>query len=115
MDIDGSFARNQDAGAFERLKLFTKDRYEWDLSSNISPISRHLALLNLMPYTRNFTRHNTYITTHLYIWLLFIYFDLANRARFQNLVGSMLEGGIPEYIRKKEKRRHQNVSQRNAM
>jgi len=114
MDIDGSISTNQDAGAFEGLKLFTKDRYEWGFSSNVSPISRHLALLNLI-YTRNFTRHNTYITPHLYIWLLFIYFDLANRARFQNLVGSMLERGIPEYIRKKEKRRHQNFSQRNAM
>jgi hypothetical protein len=90
--IDGSFSRNQVAGTFECLKLFTKDRYEWGLCSN-SPISRHLAQLNLMPYTRYCTRHDTYITPHLYIWLLFTHFDLANKTRFQNLVGSMLERG----------------------
>jgi hypothetical protein len=115
MGIDGSFSRNHEAGAFERLKLFTKYRYEWGFSSKISPTSRHLALLNLMPYTRYCKHHDTYITNHLYIWLLFIYFDLANKTRFQNLVGSMLERGIPEYICKKENRRYQIFSKRNAM
>jgi len=52
MDIGGSFPRNQEAVTFERLKLFTKDRYKSGFSSNIPPISRHLALLNLMSYKR---------------------------------------------------------------